>query len=86
MSSEELVIKQPIKRLEIAIGKFNDVAIPYHLELLKRHKNNVKRVSTRICYLLSGTIINNRNTFKIELYLLFSFRAIKNGKKFIKSK
>ena len=46
MSGEELTNKQSIKRLEIAIGKFNDVAIPYHLELLKRHKNNVIRVST----------------------------------------
>lgn len=45
MSTEEVAMRQPIKRLEIAIGKFNDVAIPYHLELLKRHKANVKRVS-----------------------------------------
>ncbi|NP_001136347.1 syntaxin 17 [Nasonia vitripennis] len=36
-------VKQPIKRLEIPISKFNDVAIPHHLDLLKRHKNNIKK-------------------------------------------
>ncbi|KAJ8674007.1 hypothetical protein QAD02_005269 [Eretmocerus hayati] len=43
MSSEDIAIKQPIKRLEIPINKFNDVAIPHHLDLLKKHKNNIKK-------------------------------------------
>ncbi|XP_058805230.1 syntaxin-17 isoform X2 [Phymastichus coffea] len=37
------VVKQPIKRLEIPICKFNDVAIPHHLDLLKKHKANIKK-------------------------------------------
>lgn len=44
MSMESLSMKQPIKRLEIPISKFNDVAIPHHLDLLRRHKNNIKKV------------------------------------------
>ncbi|KAF7988397.1 hypothetical protein HCN44_000970 [Aphidius gifuensis] len=43
MSMESLSMKQPIKRLEIPISKFNDVAIPHHLDLLRRHKNNIKK-------------------------------------------
>ncbi|XP_014207057.1 syntaxin-17 [Copidosoma floridanum] len=39
----EVDVKQPIKRLEIPIAKFNDVAIPHHLDLLKRHRNNIKK-------------------------------------------
>ncbi|XP_011697954.1 PREDICTED: syntaxin-17 [Wasmannia auropunctata] len=41
-SSESLTIKQPIRRLEIQINNFN-VAIPHHVNLLKRHKNNIKK-------------------------------------------
>lgn len=41
---ENLVIKQPIRRLEIQISNFN-VAIPHHVDLLKRHKSNIKKVS-----------------------------------------
>jgi len=41
--SENLTIKQPIRRLEIQINNFN-VAIPHHVNLLKRHKNNIKKV------------------------------------------
>ncbi|XP_071560998.1 syntaxin-17 isoform X2 [Temnothorax nylanderi] len=40
--SESLTIKQPIRRLEIQISNFN-VAIPHHVNLLKRHKNNIKK-------------------------------------------
>lgn len=43
--SESITIKQPIRRLEIQISNFN-VAIPHHVNLLKRHKNNIKKVST----------------------------------------
>ncbi|XP_043286237.1 syntaxin-17 [Venturia canescens] len=35
--------KQSIRRLEIPISKFNDVAIPHHLDLLRHHKNNIKK-------------------------------------------
>lgn len=42
--SESITIKQPIRRLEIQINNFN-VAIPHHVNLLKRHKNNIKKVS-----------------------------------------
>ncbi|KAG5325017.1 STX17 protein, partial [Pseudoatta argentina] len=41
-SMENLTIKQPIRRLEIQINNFN-VAIPHHVNLLKRHKNNIKK-------------------------------------------
>jgi hypothetical protein len=44
LSPDNEMVKQPIKRLEIPINKFNDVAIPHHLDLLKRHKNNIKKV------------------------------------------
>ncbi|GAB1863926.1 Syntaxin-17 [Camponotus japonicus] len=40
--SESITIKQPIRRLEIQINNFN-VAIPHHVNLLKRHKNNIKK-------------------------------------------
>lgn len=36
--------KQPIRRLEIPISKFNDVAIPHHIGMLKRHKTNIAKV------------------------------------------
>ncbi|XP_011861910.1 PREDICTED: syntaxin-17 [Vollenhovia emeryi] len=40
--SESFTIKQPIRRLEIQINNFN-VAIPHHVNLLKRHRNNIKK-------------------------------------------
>lgn len=43
--SDEL-IKKPIKYLEIPINKFNNEAIPHHLELLKKLKLNIKKVSS----------------------------------------
>lgn len=43
---ENLVIKQPIRRLEIQINNFN-VAIPHHVDLLKRHKSNIKKYETQ---------------------------------------
>ncbi|XP_032670935.1 syntaxin-17 [Odontomachus brunneus] len=39
---ENLTIKQPIRRLEIQINNFN-VAIPHHVDLLQRHRNNIKK-------------------------------------------
>ncbi|XP_014483132.1 PREDICTED: syntaxin-17 [Dinoponera quadriceps] len=39
---ENLTIKQPIRRLEIQINNFK-VAIPHHVDLLQRHKNNIRK-------------------------------------------
>ncbi|KOC67084.1 Syntaxin-17 [Habropoda laboriosa] len=41
-SPEYVGLKQPIRRLEIQINNFN-VAIPHHVDLLKRHKNNIQK-------------------------------------------
>lgn len=42
--SDSVTIKQPIRRLEIQINNFN-VATPHHVDLLKRHKRNIQKVS-----------------------------------------
>ena len=39
--------KQSLKRVEIPISKFRDVAVPYHIDLLKKHKVNIEKV--RLC-------------------------------------
>ncbi|XP_046469927.1 syntaxin-17 [Neodiprion pinetum] len=44
LHSETVGNKQPIKRLEIPISKFNDVAIPHHLGMLRRHKTNIAKL------------------------------------------
>jgi hypothetical protein len=36
--------KQPLKRVEIPLCKFNDVAVPHYVELLKKHKSNIEKV------------------------------------------
>ncbi|XP_026745414.1 uncharacterized protein LOC113506778 isoform X1 [Trichoplusia ni] len=33
--------KLPLKRVEISLTKFNEVAIPHHLDLLRQHKANI---------------------------------------------
>lgn len=33
--------KLSFKRVEVSLIKFNDVAVPHHIELLKRHKENI---------------------------------------------
>ncbi|XP_050680124.1 uncharacterized protein LOC126976021 isoform X2 [Leptidea sinapis] len=33
--------KLPLKRVELSLTKFNDVAIPHHLDLLRQHKANI---------------------------------------------
>lgn len=38
------VPKQPLKRVEIPLCKFNDVAIPHHVDLLQKHKINIEKV------------------------------------------
>ncbi|XP_048263670.1 syntaxin-17 isoform X2 [Bombus affinis] len=44
--TENVAIKQPIRRLEIQINNFN-VAIPHHVNLLKRHKSNIEKYQTQ---------------------------------------
>ncbi|XP_068966596.1 syntaxin-17 [Bombus flavifrons] len=44
--TENVAIKQPIRRLEIQINNFN-VAIPHHVNLLKRHKSNIEKYRTQ---------------------------------------
>lgn len=59
--SETLTIKQPIRRLEIQINNFN-VAIPHHVDLLKQHKNNIKKVSSyKFLYLSHISKIFHKN-------------------------
>ncbi|GFG32574.1 hypothetical protein Cfor_04710 [Coptotermes formosanus] len=35
--------KQSLKRVEIPLSKFNDVAVPHHVDLLKKHKINIEK-------------------------------------------
>lgn len=42
--------KQPLKRVEIPLNKFNDVAVPHHVDLLKKHKTNIEKVK-RVSYI-----------------------------------
>lgn len=35
--------KQSFKRVEIPLYKFRDVAVPYHIDLLKKHKVNIEK-------------------------------------------
>ncbi|XP_055913184.1 syntaxin-17 [Eupeodes corollae] len=39
----ENVEKIPLKQAEVSIRKFNDLAIPHHLGLLKNHKSNIEK-------------------------------------------
>jgi len=39
--------KQSLKRVEIPLSQFRDVAVPYHIDLLKKHKVNIEKV--RLC-------------------------------------
>jgi hypothetical protein len=39
--------KQSLKKVEIPLSQFRDVAVPYHIDLLKRHKVNIEKV--RLC-------------------------------------
>ncbi|XP_017753473.1 PREDICTED: syntaxin-17 isoform X2 [Eufriesea mexicana] len=41
-SPENTPLKQPVRHLEIQINNFN-VAIPHHVDLLKRHKANIQK-------------------------------------------
>jgi hypothetical protein len=40
--------KQSLKWVEIPLSKFRDVAVPYHIDLLKKHKANIEKV--RLCF------------------------------------
>lgn len=35
--------KQSLKRVEIPLSNFKDVAVPYHIDLLKKHKVNIEK-------------------------------------------
>ncbi|PSN29887.1 hypothetical protein C0J52_26363 [Blattella germanica] len=35
--------KQSIKKVSIPLNKFNDVAVPHHVEMLKKHKGNIQK-------------------------------------------
>jgi hypothetical protein len=39
--------KQSLKRVEIPLSNFKDVAVPYHIDLLKKYKVNIEKV--RLC-------------------------------------
>jgi hypothetical protein len=43
--------KQPLKRVEIPLSKFNDVAVPHHVDLLKKHKTNIEKVKLSLVFL-----------------------------------
>ncbi|CAG9790123.1 unnamed protein product [Diatraea saccharalis] len=37
--------KLPLKRVELSLSKFNEVAIPHHLDLLRQHRTNILKYS-----------------------------------------
>lgn len=49
----------PLKRVEFSLTKFNEVAIPHHLDLLRQHKANIIKVTCVVLYFytlcLAGT-------------------------------
>lgn len=57
--TENVAIKQPIRRLEIQINNFN-VAIPHHVNLLKRHKSNIEKVSIKLGYLVKFHVSSHK--------------------------
>lgn len=44
--------KLPLKRVELSLSKFNEVAIPHHLDLLRQHKANILKVLLFFKFLL----------------------------------
>lgn len=76
MSTESLTIKQPIRRLEIQINNFN-VAIPHHVNLLKRHKNNIKKVSCLTYLAFLGLLMND-----VKSLHLYSIRISTIGNRY----
>lgn len=57
--------KQPLKRFEIPLCKFNDVAIPHHVDLLKKHKSNIEKVKIVPCVhvFLNPIVLNKFGPF-----------------------
>jgi len=47
--------KQSLKRVEMPLSKFRDVAVPYHIDLLKKHKANIEKV--RLCVISNFYLI-----------------------------
>jgi hypothetical protein len=56
--------KQSLKRVEIPLSKFRDVAVPYHIDLLKKHKVNIEKVR----FALYSTFISS-HCFEINIGL-----------------
>lgn len=44
--------KLPLKRVELSLSKFNEVAIPHHLDLLRQHKTNITKVTKHLSYII----------------------------------
>ncbi|KPJ04527.1 hypothetical protein RR46_01021 [Papilio xuthus] len=43
--------KLSLKRVELSLTKFNEVAIPHHLDLLRQHKTNIIKMEYALLYL-----------------------------------
>ncbi|KOB68778.1 Syntaxin-17 [Operophtera brumata] len=37
----------PLKRVELSLSKFNEVAIPHHLDLMRQHRANIIKYEER---------------------------------------
>jgi hypothetical protein len=42
--------KKPLRVLEIPLSRFNDSAVPYHLEVLAKHRTYILRVRKGVTY------------------------------------
>lgn len=78
MSSQKNSIKQPIRRLEIQINNFN-VAIPHHVDLLKRHKANILKYQEQHDWVkLNKEQINVSRLVKQLKELLYQMEALRS--------
>jgi hypothetical protein len=59
--------QQTLKRVEIPLSKFRDVAVPYHIDLLKKHKVNIEKVRLYIKFNLAA---------KLVVYILLSIKFL----------
>jgi len=39
--------KKALKVLEIPLNRFNESAVPYHLEVLSKHRTNIQKVNNQ---------------------------------------
>lgn len=49
--------KLPLKRVELSLTNFNEVAIPHHLDLLRQHRTNIIKVSTYVPTYISNKLV-----------------------------